>query len=136
MVEINKIINGIHAMKAMRESLPDDMAASFPDAYPEWRAEKEYTTGERVVYGGALYKVLQDHTAEAGWTPAAAPSLFAPVLAGQGGTEVGEWQQPDSTSAYNTGDRCMYNGVIYESTIDNNVWSPADYPQGWRVVAE
>ena len=27
-----------------------------------------------------------------------------------------------------------YNGQIYESTIDNNVWSPDTYPQGWEVV--
>lgn len=65
----------------------------------------------------------------------AAPSLFSPILAGQGGTDVGEWQQPDSTNPYNTGDRCYYQGVLYESTIDGNVWNPADYPAGWRVVA-
>ena len=28
----------------------------------------------------------------------------------------------------------MYNGVHYKSTIDNNVWSPEAYPQGWEVV--
>ena len=24
----------------------------------------------------------------------------------------------------------------YCSTIDNNVWPPADYPQGWEIVQE
>ena len=29
------------------------------------------------------------------------------------------------------GDRVTYNGHLYESTMDNNVWPPTDYPQGW-----
>ena len=33
-----------------------------------------------------------------------------------------------------TGDEVMYEGVHCRSLIDNNVWSPADYPQGWEVV--
>ena len=37
-------------------------------------------------------------------------------------------------NAYNTGDKVLYNGEIYESTIDSNVWSPSDYPQGWTLI--
>lgn len=36
--------------------------------------------------------------------------------------------------AYKQGDRVTYNGAVYESTIPNNVWSPADYPQGWKKL--
>lgn len=39
-----------------------------------------------------------------------------------------------STSPYMTLDCCTENGVIYRSTIDNNVWSPSFYPAGWEVV--
>lgn len=41
-----------------------------------------------------------------------------------------------STSPYNTGDCCTWEGVAKRSTIDNNVWSPGDYPQGWEAVAD
>lgn len=56
-----------------------------------------------------------------------------------GGEETGEtvpaFVQPTGAhDAYQTGDRVTYNGQIYESTIDNNVWSPDTYPQGWEVV--
>ena len=37
-------------------------------------------------------------------------------------------------SGYRTGDRVIYNGHIYESTINNNVWSPDTYPQGWTEL--
>lgn len=40
-----------------------------------------------------------------------------------------------STSPYNTGDCCAENGIIYRSTIDNNVWAPSAYPSGWEAVA-
>lgn len=40
-----------------------------------------------------------------------------------------------ATSPYNTGDCCTWEGVVKRSTIDNNVFSPAEYPQGWEDVA-
>lgn len=39
-----------------------------------------------------------------------------------------------STSPYMKGNCCLWEGVAYRSTIDNNVWSPADYPDGWEVA--
>lgn len=39
-----------------------------------------------------------------------------------------------STSPYMTGDCCTENGTVYRSTIDNNVWAPSAYPQGWEVA--
>jgi hypothetical protein len=60
--------------------------------------------------------------------------VAAEVLPGQGGTDIGEWTQPDSTNPYMKGDRVIFEGKIYESTIDGNVWSPADYPAGWQEI--
>ena len=39
-----------------------------------------------------------------------------------------------STSPYKTGDCCTENGSTYRSKIDNNVWAPSAYPQGWEEV--
>lgn len=39
-----------------------------------------------------------------------------------------------ATSPYMKGNCCTENGKIYRSTIDNNVWSPSSYPQGWEEV--
>lgn len=40
-----------------------------------------------------------------------------------------------ATSPYSKGDCCTEGGKTWRSTIDNNVWSPAAYPQGWEEVA-
>lgn len=39
-----------------------------------------------------------------------------------------------STSPYNNGDCCTESSNVYRSTLDNNVWSPSAYPQGWEEV--
>lgn len=39
-----------------------------------------------------------------------------------------------ATSPYNTGECCTENGKTYASLIDNNVWAPSAYPQGWEEV--
>lgn len=46
-----------------------------------------------------------------------------------------EFVQPTGAhNAYNTGDRVTYNGKVYESTMDGNVYSPDAYPQGWKLI--
>lgn len=43
------------------------------------------------------------------------------------------WVQPTGAhDAYNEGDRVMWNGILWESTIDANVWEPG--VSGWRQV--
>lgn len=41
-----------------------------------------------------------------------------------------------ATSPYMKDDCCTENGVVHRSTIDNNVFSPKAYPDGWAVFAE
>lgn len=40
-----------------------------------------------------------------------------------------------STSPYGKGECCTEGDKIYRSTIDNNVWAPSAYPQGWEEVS-
>lgn len=116
-------------------ALSDDVALLIPEVYPAWSGNGvEYKKDMRVTYNGILYKVLQNHTSQETWTPTSAPSLFAKVLTSEG--EILEWEQPSSTNPYMKGDKVKYNGKVYESVIDNNVWSPEAYPQGWKEVEE
>lgn len=39
-----------------------------------------------------------------------------------------------STSPYMTGDCCTEADAVYRSKIDNNVFAPSAYPQGWEEV--
>lgn len=113
-------------------SLNDEDALEAKELYPQWSGDYvSYTTDMRVRYEGILYRVLQAHISQPSWTPINAPSLFAKVLIPDPDV-VPEWEQPDSTNPYMKGDRVMFNGATYESTIDNNVWAPNVY--GWVLV--
>ena len=120
--------------------LTDEQALEMPLLFPKWQAGKEYVVGDRVLYLGTLYKVIQAHTSQYGWEPDITPSLFAKnlIVKDDDGEQVDipEWEQPDSTNPYMKGDKVKFEGKIYQSLIDNNVWSPSAYPQGWEEVNE
>lgn len=117
------------------QSLDDTDALESVTLYPKWKSGAELLQGRRVSFDGTLYKVLQSHTSQDTWTPNVTPSLFAKVLIPNENV-IPEWEQPDSTNGYMTGDKVRYNGVVYESRMDNNVWSPEAYPAGWAIVSQ
>lgn len=112
-------------------ALDTEDAITGLDLFPQWKPEQVYEFGQRVRYNGTLYSVVQAHTSQASWTPDIATSLFAKVLIPTD-NEIPEWEQPNASNAYMKGDTVHYNGATYTSTIDNNVWSPSDYPAGWQ----
>lgn len=118
-----------------------DMMLEIPSIFPAYEVGKAYKTkdvfsyGENAVGDPQLYQVLQDHTSAAQWTPDTATSLYKAI----GITKDGypEWVQPlGSTDAYNIGDIVSYNGMLYRSVIDDNVWTPDAYPAGWEKYTE
>lgn len=132
------IDNARHLRRVIEQlsvNLDDEQALETVELFPAWKADTVYTAGDRVRYNDVLYKVLQGHTSQADWTPDGAVSLFAKVLIPS--KDIPVWEQPTSTNAYMTGDRVYYPTAqddVYESLIDNNVWSPTAYPQGWKVI--
>ena len=129
--ELRKILE-----KAMTEaqSLTDAEAITATCLHPKWNGDGvQYTAGQRVQDDGILYTVLQTHTSQPDWKPAAAPSLFAKVLIPDP-TVIPEWEQPESTNPYSKGDKVAHNGKTWVSDIDGNVWEPGVY--GWTEVTE
>lgn len=122
----------IEALKVLRSSATDEQALAAPSVYPAWKEEVEYTVGDRVLYNNVLYKVLTTHTSQATWTPDVSASLFAKILIPDVNV-IPEWEQPDSTNPYKTGDKVTHNGKTWVSIVDNNVWEPGAY--GWEEVA-
>ena len=113
-------------------TLTDEQALEVPTFFPGWVKDGyPYTTGQRISYGGILYKCLTDHTSQSDWAPDVAPSLWAKLLTDPDG-EALPWEQPGSTNPYAKGDKATHNGKTWQSTVDNNVWEPGIY--GWIEV--
>ena len=129
--ELRKILE--KAMTAA-QCLTEAEAITATCLHPKWSGDSvQYTAGQRVQDDGVLYTVLQAHTSQPDWKPAAAPSLFAKVLIPDP-TVIPEWEQPESTNPYAKGDKVTHNGKTWVSDIDGNVWEPGVY--GWTEVAE
>ena len=126
-------------IEKLSTSLEDSEALENIELFPNWNGEGiNYKIGDRIKYQEVLYKVLLDHISQNDWTPDNTPSLFAKVLIPDPDI-IPIWEQPDSTNPYMTGDKVHYpdiDGPIYESLIDNNIWSPQSYPAGWSLVQE
>lgn len=119
-------------IEAMAENLDDETALDNIPLFPSWSGEGVvYEVDKKVRYNNILYKVIQEHTSQPDWSPDVAVSLFARVLIPDPEI-IPEWVQPDSTNPYMIGDKVTYNGQVWISIIDNNVWSPDTY--GWEVV--
>ena len=123
------------ALTFFAETLSDAQALQVPMLFDDFDGNGvAYEVGKRIMFEGVLYKVIQAHTSQAGWTPVAAPSLFAKVINETIDGSIPEFEQPDSTNPYMKGDKVIFNGKVYESLIDNNVYSPEAYPAGWKEV--
>ena len=129
------------ALQWLAQTLPEDKALEVSYAYDEWESGKAYSADEYVTYGvnsvgdPQLYKVVQAHTSQADWLPDVTASLYTSIGLNKEGYPV--WSQPTGAhDAYNAGDIVEYNGILYKSLIDGNVYSPDVYPQGWEVYTE
>ena len=50
-------------------AVDDETALRMVAYYPDWAAGTVYAAGDRLVYNGDLYKVLQAHTSQETWLP-------------------------------------------------------------------
>lgn len=148
--QLYKVITG-HTSQA--DWTPDTAASLFSafglddDGYVIWAqpsgAHDAYKKGDIVNYKGTLYESLIDGNV---W----APDVYAAgwELVKESGEEPEEpdepiteeypdWVQPTGVhDAYSIGDIVKYNGKLYQSTINGNVWAPDAYPAGWTLYEE
>lgn len=119
------------------------------DGTPKWvqpvGAVDAYDKGDIVDYNGVKYISTIDANV---W----APDVYGwEVYTGDSGsTDPVEPSNPDTPTdtikdfvqptgahdAYKKGDKVRFESKIYESLIDNNVYSPSAYPAGWKEITE
>lgn len=109
---------------------------------PEWEqpdSTNGYMKGDKVMFEGKTYESLIDNNI---WSPLDNPTGWLcldeqpvePKPEEPEAEQIPEWVQPHAGKPYKTGDKVMFEGKVYVSLIDGNVWSPTAYPQGWQLV--
>ena len=141
-------MNKIQAAEQLRRALQmfvmtldEDKVMEVVAVFDPWEIGKTYSVGDYLIYGingvgdPQLYKVVQAHTAQAEWRPDVTSSLYDAIGLDSSGYTV--WSPPSGAhDAYNKGDIVNYNGTLYQSLIDGNVYSPEVYPAGWAIFIE
>ena len=129
------------AIQLFAATLDDETAVEVATLYPAYKVGRAYTAGEIIRKGEnatgdpQLYKIIQTHTPQADWDPAGAPALYIPLGLSKTGYPV--WSRPSGVhDAYNEGDIVDFDGALYRSTMDGNIWSPSEYPSGWEAFEE
>jgi len=112
------------------DELDENELLDMIDLYESYQVGKSYKVDEIFKYENRLYKVIQEHTSQANWVPSELPALYLSMMPEN---VIPEWVQPTGAhDAYNVGDKVIYKGKVYECIINDNTWSPTDYPQGWE----
>ena len=125
------------AVQMFVQTLTNEQALEVAIVYPKYEVGKSYKAGYRFVEGlnnvgdPQLYEVLQDHISQTDWHPSNTPSLYKAIGVVNG---YDEWSQPAGAhDAYAKGDIVWYEGVLYISTVDANVYAPGVVEGAWAV---
>ena len=115
-------------VRAQINTLPVDDATALRMVayYPEWTAGTAYAAGDRLVYNGDLYKVLQAHTSQGTWPPGAGTeSLYTRIDEQHDGTKHDPIPY-SGNMALEAGKYYIQDYVIYLCTRDtiNPVYNP------------
>lgn len=114
------------------------LVGSYISYLSEWKEGINYLIGRKIIYNNNVYKVVQSHLSQVGWEPNKAISLFSlfsKSISDVVNGEVLEFIKPTGAhDSYMKGDKVSFEGSVYESLIDSNVYSPAEYPNGWRKI--
>lgn len=134
-----KVVNELIKQFVLADNLTDEQKELITSQYRKIGVGDMVYPDEIVNINGELFKYVQPNEVEIvteSWLTDA--SLFTPFLQAEtddGIPVVEEFKQPTGEhDAYQTGDKVLFDGDVYESIIDNNIWSPVDYPQGWKKV--
>ena len=90
----------------------DQTALRMAEFYPEWSAGQAYPAGFKARRGGKLWRCLQAHTAQTGWEPENAASLWERIDEQHDGTKYDPIPY-DGNMALTAGLYYIQSGVTY-----------------------
>ena len=142
-MNMNEITSALEAMTRLSrylmenvsksEQLTDNQIAACRALLRSWQPGEALEEKDCRRYGDKAYRCRQAHTAQAGWEPDKAASLWSATS--DPAEPWPEWSQPiGAHDAYSAGDHVSHNGKHWTSDTDNNVWEPGTY--GWTEAEE
>ena len=116
-------------------SLDDQTASTAAALFPRLKRDgKLIPAGTRINWNGTVKKAAVDLWDTAENNPNNAPSLWQDIEYKEGYRII-----PDTltvTTAFAKDECGWWDGVLYRSLFEGNVYTPAVYPAGWEKVKE
>lgn len=120
------------AMDTVQPMLTDAQASEAVALYPVLRYNGMLVkAGTRINWEGALKRAAVDLWDREDNDPVHAPNLWEDIKIQAGYREIPE--VITAGLAFSKGERGWWKSTLYESLINNNVWTPVAYPAGWKV---
>lgn len=121
------------ALDTLTENATDAVASTTAIAFPRLKESGELVrAGVRINWKGVIKKAAVDLWDTAENNPDNAPTLWEDLPYKDGYRII-----PDVitvTAAFSKGECGWWEGVLYRSKADGNVYSPAVYPDNWELV--
>lgn len=115
------------------ESLPDKEASQGAVLFPRLKGKGALVpAGTRINWRGVVKRAAVDLWDTPENTPDMAPDLWEDI-----GYKDGYRIIPNVITAglaFSNGERGWWEEELYESLLDNNVWTPAAFSEGWKKV--
>jgi hypothetical protein len=113
------------------QTLDDIEASSLPEAFPSLKGDGEaIPAGTRINWKGKIRKAKLDLVDINESNPDNSPEKWEIVSYKNGLRDIQD--AIDSALSFAMGKLGVWNGEVYESLYDNNIWNPAQFPAGWK----
>lgn len=113
--------------------LDDKIASTIPELYPRMTYSGELiSAGTRINWNGSIKRAAVDLWDREEYNPNLAPTLWEDIEYREGYRVIP--MTITAGTAFAKDEYGWWDGVLYKSLIDANVWNPTDYPAGWAVV--
>ena len=113
-------------------SLEDKTASEAPSLFPRLKQDGSLVkAGTRINWNGTVKKAAVDLWDTRENNPDNAPTLWEDILYKDGYRIIPE--TITVTTAFQKGEYGWYGDNLYESLIDNNVYTPEQYKAGWKI---
>lgn len=121
-------------IEAATAELDDKTASGSAELFPTLSGDGSLVkAGTRINWKGALKRAAVDLWDTAENTPDAAPTLWEDIAYRDGIRIIPE--TITAGLAFANGELGYWGDSIYKSKLDSNVWTPAQYPDGWELVS-
>lgn len=122
-------------MELAAASLDDATASQTAMLFPQLRGNGDLVkSGARINWNGVVKRAAVDLWDTSDNTPDNAPTLWEDLLYRDGIRII-----PDTITvgtAFSMGERGWWGDILYESKVDNNVYTPEQYPSNWTEVVQ